>query len=53
MAALSLGLIFVGSAQEEIAESVLDTLFERDEIQKNNTLSRFFSVSLALLFIGQ
>ena len=48
-----MGLIFVGSAHEDSASAILDTLFEREDFEKNHTLTRFYSVALALLFMGQ
>eukprot|EP01017_Pseudomicrothorax_dubius_P046408 TRINITY_DN8170_c0_g2_i4.p1 TRINITY_DN8170_c0_g2~~TRINITY_DN8170_c0_g2_i4.p1 ORF type:complete len:750 (-),score=243.54 TRINITY_DN8170_c0_g2_i4:172-2421(-) len=52
-AALSIGLIFVGRCHEDAANSILQTLSERPENQLNMTISRYFSVGLSLLFLGQ
>ncbi|CXH92729.1 26S proteasome regulatory subunit RPN1, putative [Plasmodium berghei] len=52
-AALSLGLIFVGSQNREIAECIIDTVLERQKI--NNSLdqpiSKLYAVALGLLFL--
>ncbi|CAD2096830.1 26S proteasome regulatory subunit N1 [Plasmodium vinckei petteri] len=52
-AALSLGLIFVGSQNREIAECIIDTVLEREKI--NNSLdqpiSKLYAVALGLLFL--
>ena len=52
-AALSLGLIFVGTKNDDIATVILETLGERPENQLNMTMARFFGVGLALLFLGK
>ncbi|GAP86360.1 putative 26S proteasome regulatory subunit rpn-1 [Rosellinia necatrix] len=53
MAALSLGLIFIGSANSEISEAFL-TLFLEDEMKTKLTdkWTRFLSLGLGLLFFG-
>ena len=43
MAALSLGLIFCGSANEEVSEAIVYTFIERGDSELNNTMSRFYS----------
>ncbi|SCL97248.1 26S proteasome regulatory subunit RPN1, putative [Plasmodium chabaudi chabaudi] len=52
-AALSLGLIFVGSQNREIAECIIDTVLEREKI--NNSLdqpiAKLYAVALGLLFL--
>lgn len=53
MAALSLGLIFVGSANSDVSESIIQTLMESDEKRLKDKWSRFMSLGLALLFLGQ
>ncbi|KAF2199897.1 26S proteasome regulatory complex, non-ATPase subcomplex, Rpn1 subunit [Delitschia confertaspora ATCC 74209] len=54
MAALSLGMIFVGSAQSDVTEALMNTLLDDD---RNNQLkdkwTRFMALGLALLFFGQ
>lgn len=54
MAALSLGFIFVGSGDGEIAEAILEALTSReDETQLKNKWSQFLSLGLALLYVGR
>lgn len=53
-AALALGLIFVGSCRESVAETILQTLLERtDEELSTHSASRFFSLALGLVFLGK
>lgn len=52
MAALACGLIFCGDANEDVAEAVTGALMERGDEEKNQTMARFYSVALALLFLG-
>eukprot|EP00922_Rhytidocystis_sp_ex-Travisia-forbesii_P046791 GHVS01069754.1.p1 GENE.GHVS01069754.1~~GHVS01069754.1.p1 ORF type:complete len:1011 (+),score=212.58 GHVS01069754.1:139-3171(+) len=54
MAALSVGLIFVGSCNPEAAEAILQTLLERQTTKGalDRAIARFFGVGLALLFLG-
>lgn len=53
LAALSLGHIFVGSANGEIASSILQTLLEREKDQLSDKWSRFMALGLGLLFMGK
>jgi len=53
LAALSLGLIFVGTRNEDITTMIIETLQERPENQLNMTMARFFGVALGLLFLGK
>lgn len=62
MAALSLGLIFVGKCNEEISNAIIETLSESNlnnsfylgpANQLDISISRFFAVGLGLLFLGQ
>ena len=53
MAALSLGLIFCGSGNEDASEAIVYTLMERGESELNMSLSRFFSVALGILYLGE
>jgi len=52
MASLACGLIFCGDANEDVAEAVTGALMERGDEEKNQTMARFYSVALALLFLG-
>uniref|UniRef100_A0A060T8M6 26S proteasome regulatory subunit RPN1 n=1 Tax=Blastobotrys adeninivorans TaxID=409370 RepID=A0A060T8M6_BLAAD len=53
LAALSLGHIFVGSANGDIASVILQTLLERDHSQLSDKWTRFMALGLALLFMGK
>lgn len=55
MAAVSLGLIFVSSCNDEVAQAILQTLIERQAVEGalSGTWPHFFAVGLGLLFLGQ
>lgn len=56
MAALSLGLIFVGSSNGDITSAIIQTLMERtegDEASLRDQWGRFLALGLALLFVGR
>ncbi|CAO2654648.1 Nn.00g113810.m01.CDS01 [Neocucurbitaria sp. VM-36] len=54
MAALSLGLIFVGSANGEVTDALMNTLLDEDRTkQLKDKWTRFMALGLALLFFGQ
>lgn len=53
MAAVSLGLMFVGSSNGDVAEAILQTLMEREDVQLQDKWGRFFALGLALLFVGR
>ncbi|KAK9262208.1 armadillo-type protein [Lipomyces tetrasporus] len=53
LAALSLGLVFVGSCNADITEVILQTLMERDETQLSDKWGRFMSLGLGLLYMGK
>lgn len=53
MAALSLGLVFVGKCTEEISNAIFQALSERSEIDLNLPIARFFALGLGLIFMGQ
>lgn len=54
MAALSLGLIFVGSSDSDISETVVQTFFDEDrEKQLKDKWTRFMVLGLALLYFGR
>ena len=54
MAALSLGLVFVGSAQSDVLEAIIQTLMddERSE-QLKSQWTRFMALGLGLLYFGR
>ncbi|KAL9597658.1 MAG: hypothetical protein Q9219_004985 [cf. Caloplaca sp. 3 TL-2023] len=54
MAALSLGLIFVGSGNDRVSEAIITTLLDEDRQQQlKDKWTRFMSLGLALLFFGR
>ena len=53
LAALSLGLVFVGTCHEDISSVILQRLMEASETELNNTSSRFLCLGLGLLYLGQ
>lgn len=54
MAALSLGMIFVGSANGDVTDALMNTLLDEDRSkQLKDKWTRFMSLGLALLFFGQ
>lgn len=52
-AALSLGLSFVGTCNDEIASVLVQRLMEASEEELNNTASRFLCLGLGLLYLGK
>ncbi|KAI4259197.1 MAG: hypothetical protein LQ352_000871 [Teloschistes flavicans] len=54
MAALALGLIFVGSGNDRVSEAIITTLLDEDrQKQLKDKWTRFMSLGLALLFFGR
>ncbi|CAG8452976.1 18718_t:CDS:10 [Acaulospora morrowiae] len=53
LAALSLGMIFVGSCNGDITSTILQTMMERSDIQLKETWGRFMGLGLALLYLGK
>lgn len=54
MAALSLGLIFVGSSNDTVTQAIITTLLDEDrQKQLKDKWTRFMSLGLALLFFGR
>lgn len=52
LAALAVGLIFVGSENGEAAGVILQTLMEREDRALDEKWTRFLGLGLALLYIG-
>lgn len=52
LAALSLGFVFVGTGNGEVAGTILQALMEREEKDLNEKWARFMGLGLALLFLG-
>lgn len=54
MAALSLGFAFVGSAQSDVSEAIIQTFLDEDRsTQLKDKWTRFMTLALALLYFGQ
>jgi 26S proteasome regulatory subunit N1 len=53
MAALSLGMIFVGTCDDDIGTVILTRLMETSEVDHNQSISRFLSLGLGLLYLGR
>jgi len=55
MAAVSLGLIFVSSCNDDVAQAILQTLMERQAVEGalSGTWPHFFVLGLGLLYLGQ
>merc|ERR1719261_623229 len=54
MAALSLGLAYVGTCNEDIAQALLSVLMERDQqVLQKETLTRLICLAIGLLYLGK
>ena len=53
VASLAIGMIFVGTRDEDAAESIMQTIFEKTEADLENPFTRMFALGLGLLFLGQ
>lgn len=51
--AISLGLIFVGSCNEEVAQAIIFALMDRNETELGEPLTRLLPLSLGLLYLGK
>lgn len=52
-AALCLGMIYVGSCNEEVAQSIIFALMDRSEAELGDPLTRFLPLGLGLLYLGK
>ncbi|RID52574.1 hypothetical protein BRARA_G00027 [Brassica rapa] len=52
-ASLSLGMIYVGSCNEEVAQSIIFALMDRSEAELGDALTRFLPLGLGLLYLGK
>lgn len=52
-ASLSLGLIFIGTCDEDISTTIAQRLMEATTEELNHTMSRFLILGLGLLFLGK
>ena len=54
VAALSLGMIFIGTAQSDVSEAIIQTFLDEDrEKQLKDKWTRFMTLGLTLLYFGQ
>lgn len=53
LAALSLGLVFVGSCDDDLGSVLLQRLMEASDLELNHTASRFLCLGLGLLYLGK
>lgn len=51
--AISLGLIYVGSCNEEVAQAIIFALMDRSESEFGEPLTRLLPLSLGLLYLGK
>ena len=52
-AALSLGIIYVGSCHDGVAQAIIIALMERSEAELGDPLARFLCLGLGLLYLGK
>ena len=52
IASLAIGMIYVGTCDEDAAQSILQTLMEKEEKDLENSFTRLFALGLGLLFLG-
>lgn len=52
-AAISLGLIYVGSCNEEVAQAIIFALMDRSDSELGEPLARLIPLSLGLLYLGK
>ena len=52
MAALSCGLIAVGSSNGDVSSTILQTLIEKSESDLKDTYARFLALGLGLTYLG-
>lgn len=53
LAALSLGMIFVGTCNEEVGSVLVQRLMESSDTELEQPMARLVSLGLGLLFIGK
>jgi 26S proteasome regulatory subunit N1 len=52
MAAVTLGFVYVGSGDGEMASAILQSLMEREDSQLDSEWTLFMSIALGLIFLG-
>ena len=53
LAALSLGMVFVGTCDDDVAGTLIQRLMEASDDELNRTISRFLCLGLGLVFLGK
>ena len=53
LAALALGMVFVGTCDGDITSTILQTMMEREDSYLKDTWSRFMALGLGLLYLGK
>lgn len=53
LAALALGMVYVGTAADACVEAILQALMTRPEAELTQPFARFLSVGLGLLYLGK
>lgn len=53
LAALAVGMCFVGTCDDDIGSVILQRLMEASEEELSHTSSRFMCLGLALLYLGE
>ena len=53
IASLAIGLIFVGTCDEDATQCILQVLMEKDESSLDDPFMKLFALGLGLLFLGQ
>ena len=51
--AISLGLIYVGSCNEEVAQAIIFALMDRSDAELGEPLTRLLPLGLGLLYLGK
>lgn len=51
--AISLGLVYVGSCNEEVAQAIIFALMDRSESELGEPLTRLLPLGLGLLYLGK
>ena len=53
IASLALGMIFAGTANEDVSSVILDVFLEASDTQLNDSVSIYLALGLGLLFLGR
>ncbi len=51
--ASTIGLIYTGTCDDDAAQSILQTLMEKEEKDLENPFTRIFALGLGLLYLGK